>query len=255
MYLPMQKLKDAASASRYPLLFATVSGAHLYGFPSPDSDFDLRGAHILPAREVLALTHAYDTLELMRNEPGFELDLVTHDLAMYFDLLLKKSGNMLEQLYSPLVVHTTPEHDELKSIAAGCVTSALAYHYLGFAQTQWRLFSKETAPRVKPLLYIYRVYLTGIHIMETGEVQANLVDLNKKYRLPFIDDLIALKLAGPEKGTLKQSDLAFHESEKNRLDALLRTRSESSHLPLAPSAACAGALSDLLVRLRLKTLP
>ncbi len=29
----------------YPLLFATISGAHLYGFPSPDSDFDLRGAH------------------------------------------------------------------------------------------------------------------------------------------------------------------------------------------------------------------
>jgi uncharacterized protein len=27
----------------YPLLFATISGAHLYGFPSPDSDFDLRG--------------------------------------------------------------------------------------------------------------------------------------------------------------------------------------------------------------------
>ena len=24
----------------YPLLFASVSGAHLYGFPSPDSDVD-----------------------------------------------------------------------------------------------------------------------------------------------------------------------------------------------------------------------
>ncbi len=33
----------------YPLLFATISGAHLYGFPSPDSDFDLRGAHVLLA--------------------------------------------------------------------------------------------------------------------------------------------------------------------------------------------------------------
>ena len=32
----------------YPMLFATVSGAHLYGFPSPDSDYDLRGVHILP---------------------------------------------------------------------------------------------------------------------------------------------------------------------------------------------------------------
>ena len=37
----------------YPLLFATISGAHLYGFPSPDSDFDLRGIHVLPLREVL----------------------------------------------------------------------------------------------------------------------------------------------------------------------------------------------------------
>jgi hypothetical protein len=27
----------------YPLLFATISGAHLYGVPSPDSDFELRG--------------------------------------------------------------------------------------------------------------------------------------------------------------------------------------------------------------------
>jgi uncharacterized protein len=252
MQLPMQKLKDAVAASRYPLLFASVSGAHLYGFPSPDSDFDLRGAHVLPARDILALTHKHDTLELMRNEPGFELDLVTHDLGMYFDLLLKKSGNMLEQLYSPLVVHSTPEHEELKAIAVGCITSSLSYHYLGFAQTQWRLFAKEPSPRVKPLLYTYRVLLTGIHVMETGKVEPNLVELNKTYRLAYIDDLIALKLAGPEKGVLKQSDLAFHEAQKDRLEALLRERALSTHLPEAPT--CAKELSELLVRVRLKTL-
>jgi uncharacterized protein len=251
MNLPTQKLLDAAAASKYPLLFATLSGAHLYGFPSPDSDFDLRGAHILPARSVLALTHPDDTCELMRNEPGFELDLVTHDVGMYFNLLLKKSGNMLEQLYSPLVVQTSAEHEELKAIAVGCVTKNLSYHYLGFANTEWRLFAKEAAPRVKPLLYIYRVYLTGIHMMETGQVQANLVELNKKYRLPFIDDLIALKLAGPERGTLQQSDLAFHEAEKNRLEELLNERAAQSHLPEGPT--CQAELSDLLVRLRMKT--
>lgn len=37
---------DAVLKHRYPLVFATVSGAHLYGFPSPDSDFDLRGVHV-----------------------------------------------------------------------------------------------------------------------------------------------------------------------------------------------------------------
>ena len=40
------RLQRIVAAQPYPLLFATVSGAHLYGFPSPDSDFDLRGAHV-----------------------------------------------------------------------------------------------------------------------------------------------------------------------------------------------------------------
>ena len=42
------RLKRIIATQPYPLLFATISGAHLYGFPSPDSDFDLRGAHVLP---------------------------------------------------------------------------------------------------------------------------------------------------------------------------------------------------------------
>jgi len=42
------RLHRTVTAQPYPLLFATISGAHLYGFPSPDSDFDLRGAHVLP---------------------------------------------------------------------------------------------------------------------------------------------------------------------------------------------------------------
>ena len=38
----------------YQLLFVTISGAHLYGFPSPDSDYDLRGVHLLPLEEIVA---------------------------------------------------------------------------------------------------------------------------------------------------------------------------------------------------------
>jgi hypothetical protein len=35
---------------------------------------------------------------------------------------LKKNGYVLEQVFSPLVVHTTPEHAELKEIAKECIT-------------------------------------------------------------------------------------------------------------------------------------
>ncbi len=48
-----EQLLRAVKEHPYALLFATISGAHLYGFPSPDSDYDLRGVHILPAEEVI----------------------------------------------------------------------------------------------------------------------------------------------------------------------------------------------------------
>src|SRR5438552_12669086 len=92
-------------------------------------------------------------------------------------MLHRTNGNVLEQVYSPLVVHTSPEHEELKAVARGCVTRHHSHHYLGFAETQWKLFDKERPRRVKPLLYVYRVLLTGIHLMRTGVVNANLVEL------------------------------------------------------------------------------
>jgi predicted nucleotidyltransferase len=72
----------------YPLLFATISGAHLYGFPSPDSDYDLRGVHILPVRELVGLDTGPETIEVSRKD-AIELDLVTHDVKKFFGLLLK----------------------------------------------------------------------------------------------------------------------------------------------------------------------
>src|ERR1043165_731728 len=172
----------------YPILFATISGAHLYGFPSPDSDFDLRGVHLLPLKEVVGLNPTDETVEKSGIRDGLEMDLVTHDAKKFFGLMLKKNGYVLEQLLSPLVVQTTPEHAELRAIAKNCITRHHSHHYLGFADTQWKLFRKEDPPKVKPLLYVYRVLLTGIHLMRTGEVQANLGRLNEGFKLPYLPE-------------------------------------------------------------------
>lgn len=164
--------------------------------------------------------------------------------------MLKKNGYVLEQLLSPLVVFTTPEHEELKALAPACITKHHAHHYLGFAATQWKLFQKEDPPHVKPLLYVYRVLLTGIHLMRTGEVEANLVRLNETAKLPYIGDLVALKVGGREKGCLEQADLQFHEREYQRLTAELELAYQASNLP--ETAGASAAINDLLVRVRLK---
>lgn len=236
----------------YPLLFATISGAHLYGFPSPDSDYDLRGVHILPVREVIGLEAGRETIEVSEVRDGLEIDLVTHDVKKFFGLLLKKNGYVMEQLFSPLVLRTSPEHEELKAIAQNCLTRHHSHHYFGFAETQWKLFDKERPRRVKPLLYVYRVLLTGIHLMRSGEIQANLVTLNEEFKLPYIADLIARKLSGPEKSALDDVDVEFHQREYERLRNELEQAHQSSRLPEAPQGKA--ALNDLLIRLRMKTI-
>ena len=144
------RLHRIVAAQPYPLPFATISGAHLYGFPSPDSDFDLRGAHVLPLEKIVGQEVREETVEQafavpaddephgrarhsVRAELGnqtdgaqgtdapyqdgpIEMDIVSHDVRKFFRLLLKKNGYVLEQLFSPLIVHTTPEHAELKEI-------------------------------------------------------------------------------------------------------------------------------------------
>lgn len=247
------RLQAVLDEQRYPLLFVTLSGSHLYGFSSPDSDVDLRGVHVLPVREVVGLHEGKETIDFIKMHEGLEVDLVTHDVRKFFKLLLGKNGNVLECIYSPLVVHTSPEHEELKALAMRCVTRYYASHYLGFASSQIKLYRKDNPHRVKPLLYIYRVILTGLHLMRSGELEPNLVHLNAHVQLSYIPDLIARKQAGGEQGLLEGADLAFHEAEIQRLLAELEGSLKNSVLPNDPDPQATDALNDLLIRLRLRT--
>ena len=246
--LNLDLLRSEVDRHPYQLLFATVSGAHLYGFPSPDSDYDLRGVHILPQSEILGLHAKRETIAFEGIREGIEMDLVTHDVTKFFKMLLKRNGYVLEQLYSPLIVHVTAEYEELLDIAKGCVTRNHSHHYLGFAATQWTLFQKETPPRVKPLLYLYRVLLTGIHLMRTGRVEANLLELNADFKLPYIQELVDRKINGAEKSILETPELEFHQLEYRRLAATLEIEATNSKLPL--EATCLPELDDLLLRIR-----
>lgn len=248
-----ESLRREVAALPYPALFVTVSGAHLYGFASRDSDYDLRGAHVLPIRNVIGLFGKRETIETSHTRDSLELDIVTHDAAKFFGLLLKKNGYVLEQLYSPLVLHTTPEHEELKRIARSLITRRHSHHYFGFAATEWKIFLKEDPPRVKPLLYVFRVLLTGIHLMRTGEVEANLSTLNETFKLPYIAEIIARKREGAEKETLPDGDVDFYSREYERLQSELEEAFAASRLPDAPGGK--DALNDLLVRVRFKYSP
>lgn len=231
-----------------PVLFATVSGAHLYGFPSRDSDVDLRGAHLLPAADLVGLREPDETRSRMWVLGGVEMDLVTHDLRKFVRLMLRRNGYVLEQLLSPLVVHTTATHRELAALAPAVLTGHHAHHYRGFARTQWRLFEKTG--ELKPLLYTFRVLLTGIHLMRSGGIQPHLPTLTGEVREApeYLPELIAAK-AEREHGDAPV-DHARVRADVERLHGVLDEAQAVSALPEAATAH--DALHDLVVRTRLE---
>ncbi len=218
-------------------------------FPSPDSDFDLRGVHLLPLEEVVGLKTGRETVEKSGIHDGMEIDLVTHDAKKFFGLMLKKNGYVMEQVLSPLIVHTTPEHEELKSHRR-----RLPHEAPRPSLPRLRRHAVEAVPEGKPATgQAAAVRLPSSadrHSPDaSGEIEANLVHLNETFKLPYLPELIERKVSGTEKGTLDEADLVFHEQEYERLRTELEEAFEQSDLPEQPSGAA--ALNDLLVRLRL----
>lgn len=244
--LDYDALRQYAAENIPNLLFVSVSGAHLYGFPSPDSDVDLRGTFAAPLETVLGLDTPRETLEPKGIVGGVEVELVGHEIAKYLRLLIKPNGYVLEQILSPLVVLTSPAHAELQALARESLSKRLYFHYAGFAKGEWRDYQKPGVGKtVKRLLYLHRVLMTGIVLLTEGVVEANLLALNSRFNL-HLEPLLAMKTR--EQAEVNGDDSAFTSGIMTLFERLDAARELS---PLPEDVPNRAAINDFLVRLRL----
>ena len=103
------------------------------------------------------------------------------------------------------------------------------HHYRGFFATQRKLLERQEPKRLKPVLYAYRVLLTGIHLLRTGEVEAHLPLLAQEYQQPFLLELVVQKRE--EKAAALGLDWAFHDAQLKALEAQLDRAYQESSLP------------------------
>jgi predicted nucleotidyltransferase len=231
----------------YPIAFATITGSHAFGYATDLSDYDIHGVHLLPVEHVLGLASGGDTVERKLTDREPEVDAATHDLKKFILLLLKGNGNILEDLYSPLVLHTSPLHEELKALGKGCITRMCAAHYAGMARNQQRRMQLND---VKKLLHTYRCLLMGIHLMRSGELEMRIVQLAKEYRHLQIVDLIMWKQSGIE--GLSQGEMDDHLIAIGALHLQLDDEAAQSRLPERTPQTIRQELEHLLVRTRLE---
>ena len=224
-----------------------VTGSHDYGFSSPDSDLDLKGLFLAPTRRVLGLHRPADSFDRLIEFEGVECDLTLTEVGKGLQLLVSGNGNLLERLLSGFQLYPGPELQALQELARGAVSRRFAKHYMGFFRGMCREHERAERPRAKSLLYAYRVALTGIHLLRTGALIADLRELAPRLGYPDALALVQIKVAGAEKGAVTPEIDAHHRAAWPALEADLQAALADSPLPeeAANEAACEAWLVDL----------
>jgi len=187
------------------------------------------------------------TVERKCDHVGTEVELVSHEVGKYLRLLVRNNCYILEQVFSPIVVMGHDFLDQLRPLARRCITRHHYHPYQGFYAAQNKLIAKEQPKRAKPVLYAYRVLMTGIHLLRTGEVEANLLRLNEHFGFGFLGELIARKVTA-ENIALGEVDWSFHEARLTNLAAELDRAFAESKLPKDRDRK---SVHEFLVNLRL----
>ena len=219
------------------LLLCGVTGSHFYGFPSPDSDLDLKGIHLAPTAELLGLGAPQETFDRLLVFEGLECDYTSHEARKALSLLLRGNGNMLERILSPIQLQATEELRALQALARATISKRFASHYRGFFQGMCREHDRSEAPRAKTLLYAYRVALTGVHLLRTGELVGDVNETAPRYGFEAALELVARKRDGEERVVLTAAEDATHRGAWPALEAALASALEESTLPDAPDNA------------------
>lgn len=227
----MKRVLDEEESRREHVV-VYLSGAHAYGFPSPDSDLDLKAIHVANTADLLGFEPPAPTVDRAEVIAGVEIDYTSNELAHALGGILGGNGNFIERVLGKMTPRASRLLDELRPLAQRALSRRVHRHYHGFAQSQLRFLEKE--PTAKKLLYVLRTTLTGIHLLETGEVEADLSRLMVDYGVSDAAVLIERKRAG-ERVSL---DPTLLEAWRPRMDALfgrLDTARAASPLPEAPS--------------------
>lgn len=213
------------------VVVASLVGSHSYGFPSRDSDFDLKAIHLAPADALLGLTDPPAHREFLGVVDGLELDFTSHEARPALQRLLRGDGNVLERIFSPYQLRPEGENPrlaELRAIASSNLSRRCYGHYGGFFRQLARGYAESGGGKIKTLLYLFRVALSGVHLLREREVLADLALLLELYPFAPVRELFRLK---------EEAELARVEDDRPyrelipQLEALLVEAHERSPLP------------------------
>jgi uncharacterized protein len=196
-------LKEIEEQAEVRIIYACESGSRAWGFPSRDSDYDVRFIYLHPLDWYLSITEKKDVIEQPINDL---LDINGWDLRKALKLFRKSNPPLLEWLQSPIVYlekYSIPQKIRNLSPLTFSPKSCM-YHYLSMAKGNFREYLQGELVKTKKYFYVLRPILACLWIESKNTMPPMEFEVLVSSLLPDgalkneIQELLRRKKAGDE---------------------------------------------------------
>lgn len=189
------------------VLHAIESGSRAWGFPSPDSDYDVRFVYMHAKDWYLQLNEQRDVIEVPISD---ELDIAGWDLRKALNLSNKGNAVIQEWMISPIVYQQASSFVSLASMVQEAFNPVAVYHhYRSMAKKAYADIEQSEQKKLKRFFYFARAALSAKWLIEKqtmpsilfSDLLGELVLDNFIYEK--ISALVTQKMSEPEKSNLE----------------------------------------------------
>ncbi|MBR2251267.1 MAG: nucleotidyltransferase domain-containing protein [Neisseriaceae bacterium] len=206
-------LNNLPKKENISVLWAVESGSRAWGFPSPDSDYDVRGIYIYPQDEYLKIFSPQESIEFISNQ-WFDVGL--WDIRKVGKLLQKSNAVIFEWFNSPIIYHQDNffAQNFAKILNYYFNPQAVIYHYRGIAKSAMAQMNiqhfdlselNNHSYKLKKFFYLLRSLLAADFVLKEQKIPPIVIfDLMKNHSLEIqeeIKNLIDIKSCQDEKYT------------------------------------------------------
>lgn len=156
----LNHLSEIETRENVKIFYACESGSRAWGFPSKNSDYDIRFFYIHPVEWYLSVSKKRDVLEYPLND---KLDISGWDIQKALLLLQKSNPPLIEWLGSPIVyLEKYSIAEKMRTLLRSHYSPAsIRYHYLHMAQNNFREYLRGDNVWLKKYFYVLRPILTA----------------------------------------------------------------------------------------------
>lgn len=166
------RIQDALDRHELGLCLLVQSGSKAYGISVEGSDDDYVGVFVPSMRKFLSL-RGYGPETHAENDPDFTL----HEVGKFCRLALKGNPAILETLWNPNVVASSPLGEKLLGLRRSFLHRGSLDVYVDYAESQLKkmvkgkgLHAKGGAYNGKYGAHLIRLIHSGLDLADTGEV-------------------------------------------------------------------------------------